>query len=81
MAIRLYESAWVELEGQGMPLQVFKDRKNPAVFNIGDFQYDIDGRPMKSSPDAPSIMRLHSLQSAKDAGLPTDYRRDIDPGL
>jgi hypothetical protein len=79
MAFRLYDSAWVELEGQGAPVQVFKDRKNPAAFNVGEYQYDVDGRPLKSMIDAPVIVRLHSLQSARDAGLSTQYRREVDP--
>ncbi len=78
MTIRLYESAWVELEGVERPLQVFKDRKNPAAFNVGDYQYDIDGRPIKSTIDAPNIARLHSLQSAREAGLATQYDRDVE---
>ena len=81
MTIRLYDSAWVELEGQRSPLQVFKDRKNPAIFNVGEFQYDVDGRPSKSTVDALTIVRLHSLQSARDAGLATDYKRNADPNL
>ena len=81
MTIRLYENAWVELDGQGRSLQVFKDRKNPAAFNIGEYQYDIDGRPLKSTVDAPTIVRLHSLMTARNAGLSIQYNRDVDPTL
>ena len=81
MGIRLYDSAWVMLEGVPEPLQVSKDRLNAAAFNVGDFQYDIDGRPLKSNLQAPAIVSLHSLQSAKEAGLRTTYARDIDPAL
>ncbi len=73
MTIRLYDSVWVELEGGVEPLQVARDRKNLAAFNVGDFQYDIDGRPLKTARGAPCIVRMHSLQSARAAGLPTRY--------
>lgn len=73
MTIRLYDSVWVELEGGPEPLQVARDRKNLAAFNVGDFQYDIDGRPLKTALGAPAIVRVHSLQSARAAGLPTRY--------
>ena len=79
MGIRLYDSAWVIVEGQAQPFQVSKDTRNPAAFNVGEHQYDIDGRPLASASDAPKIVSLHSLQSAKEAGLRTQYNRDIDP--
>lgn len=79
MGIRLYDSAWVAVDGINAALQVRKDGRNPAAFNVGDFQYDIDGRPLPSNPDAPTILQLHSLQSAKEAGLQVRYDRDIDP--
>jgi len=75
MPIRLYDSAWVRLEGMGEDLQVQKDDKNPAAFNVGDFQYDIDARPLRGTDGAPSIVFIHSLQSAREAGLSTQYRR------
>ena len=71
MSIRLYDSVWVDLEGRAEPVQVRRDPKNLAAFNAGEFQYDIDGRPLSSTIDTPKIVRLHSLQSARDAGLPT----------
>ncbi len=73
MSIRLYESAWVDLEGQERPVQAHKDPKNAAAFNIGDYQYDIDGRPMPASSGAPKIVAIYNLQSAKEAGLKADY--------
>lgn len=79
--MRLYETAWVQVEGIEQPLQVFKDRANPAAFNVGDFQYDIDGRAFRTSPDAPRILRILSLQEAKEAGLRQDYNRDISLGI
>lgn len=62
----------------GSSLQVVKNRENPAIFDVCDYQYDIDARPTKSTPDAPAIVRLHILQSAKDAGLVADYKSDKD---
>ena len=55
--MRLYVTAWVQLDGHEKPFQVQKDRNNAAVFNVGDWQYDIDARPMRTSPDAPRIAR------------------------
>ncbi len=76
MAIRLYDSAWVRLEGRDDNQQVRKDSRNPAAFNVADYQYDIDGRPLRASDTAPAIVLVHSLQSAREAGLSTTYRRD-----
>lgn len=81
MTIRLYDSAWVAVEGVERPLQVQKDARNPAAFNIGDFQYDIDGYPIRQNDVAPRITKLHTIQSAKEAGLSTDYRKDAEPRL
>jgi hypothetical protein len=81
MGLRLYDSAWVTVAGLAEPLQVRKDRKNPAIFNVGDFQYDIDGRPTLVSVNAPVLTGLHSLQSAKEAGLRTDYNHNAAPRL
>ena len=77
MAIRLYDSAWVRTEGRDEPLQVQKDAKNAAAFNVGDHQYDIDARPLRRSDNAPAITMIYSLQSAREAGLTTTYRRDM----
>lgn len=77
MAIRLYDSAWVHIEGRDEALQVHKDRKNPSAFNVGDHQYDIDARPLGGSDGAPAIVSIHSLQSAREAGLSTTYNRDM----
>lgn len=81
MGIRLYDSAWVIVEAREEPLQVQKDSRNPAAFNVGEYQYDIDGRALSTSVGAPLIVSLHSLQSAKEAGLRTAYNRDIDPAV
>ena len=77
MAIRLYDSAWVRIEGRDDALQVHKDRKNPAAFNVGDHQCDIDARPLGAADDVPTIVSIHSLQSAREAGLSLAYKRDV----
>jgi len=74
--MRLYESCWVEIDSQDMPAQVRRDRINPAAFNVGAFQYDIDGRPMRTSPDAPRLVRVLSIQAAREAGLRQDYNEN-----
>ena len=76
MSTRLYDTAWVSVEGVEQPLQVQKDRRNPAAFIVGDYSYDIDGRPLALQGAAPKILNLHSLQSAREAGL----RINIDVG-
>ena len=73
MGIRLYDSVWVELEGSAEPIQVRRDPRNLAAFRAGDFQYDIDGRPLNLLINVPRIIRLHNLQSAREAGLPMRY--------
>lgn len=78
--MRLYESAWVLIEGHEQPLQVSRDRSNAAVFNVGDWQYDIDARPFKTNPDAPPVVKILSLQAAREAGLRQDYNKDITIG-
>ena len=77
MAIRLYQSAWVRIEGNDKAFQVARDRKNPAAFNVGDHQYDIDGRPLRASDQAPAIVSVLSLQAVREAGLATDYNGDM----
>ncbi len=77
MAIRLYQSAWVRIDGNDKPLQVHRDRKNAAAFNIGDHQYDIDGRPLQSADSVPRILAVLSLQAVREAGLATDYSGDM----
>lgn len=77
MAIRLYESAWVRTEGGDRPLQVYRDRKNAAAFNVVTHQYDIDGRPLRVSGQAPEIVSVLSLQAAREAGLSTAYNGDM----
>ncbi|MDV6331057.1 hypothetical protein [Asticcacaulis sp. 201] len=81
MGIRLYDSAWVVVEGLEQPLQVRKDPRNPAAFTVGDHQYDIDGRPIKNLDLVPRITAIHSLQSAREAGLRIHYDGNADPAI
>ena len=76
MAIRPYDSAWVHIEGRDALLQVQRDRKNAAAFHVGDFQYDIDGSPLRPTDQAPVIVAVLSLQAVREAGLATEYNRD-----
>lgn len=71
MSFRLYESAWVTVEGAELPQQVHKDPVNRAVFNVGGFRYDIDARAVDR--DAPPIVSILSLQAVREAGLSSNY--------
>ena len=73
MGIRLYDSAWVMLREQDAPQQVRKDRVNPAVFHVGGYSYDIDGRAFYISEAVPDIVHLLSMQEARALGLSTQY--------
>lgn len=73
MSLRLYDSAWVMVEGMEHPQRVTKDRKNPAAFNVGDHQYDIDGYGLVRGDNPPKITEILSLQAVKEAGLRSDY--------
>lgn len=77
MSFRLYESAWVRVDGVEEPLQVHKDKQNAAVFVVGNHRYDIDARPVPSGNLAPSIRSLLTLQAMREAGLHSGYNRDI----
>ena len=65
----------MRIEGSEAPLQVQRDRKNAAAFNVGDYQYDIDGRPLCPTDKAPAIAAVLSLQAIREAGLASDYNR------
>ena len=78
MSLRLYESAWVVVEGAAQPVQVHRDPVNRAAFQVGDFQYDIDARPLPVHSGAPAILSILDLQASREAGLPSNYGRDID---
>ena len=79
MTIRLYDSAWVRLQDFDAPQQAHKDQSNPAVFHIGTFRYDIDGKPMDPAQGAPTITEMLSMQAARELGLSTQYalRSDV----
>lgn len=78
MSFRLYESAWVMVEGVEAPCQVHKDTVNLAAFNINGYQYDIDARVLPASSGAPPILRILSIQDAKEVGLRSHYSGDIE---
>jgi len=71
---RLYESAWVQVEGLEHPAQVHKDRSNPAAFDVAGFKYDIDARALFPGDGAPRLMSLLSLKAVRDASLQGEYR-------
>ena len=74
MSFRLYESAWVQIEGVEKPAQVHKDRINPAAFNVEGFQYDIDARALSETSGAPRLLSILSFQAIREAGLHGNYR-------
>ncbi len=69
MSFRLYESAWVRIEGVDQPAQAQKDPINRAAFNVGGFQYDIDARAMPGETNAPALVGILSLADIRAAGL------------
>lgn len=69
MSIRLYDTAWIELEGQAEPVQVRRDTLRHDIYHVGDHAYDIDGRAMPSAAASPRIVRVLSLQSVREVGL------------
>lgn len=73
MGVRLYESAWVVLRNIEQPVQVRKDRANPALFHAGAYKYDIDGRPYFFAEPTPDIVEVLSLSAARARGLSTTY--------
>lgn len=78
--MRLYDSAWVRVEGrEDQPIQAYKNTRNAALFDIGGFQYDIDGRGSPAASGAPRLLALLSLTEVREQGLASGYDRDI-PG-
>ncbi|HWU49328.1 MAG TPA: hypothetical protein VN042_05600 [Asticcacaulis sp.] len=69
MGIRLYDGVWVRLEGSEQPARAFRDKTNPGLFRIDGLEYDVDGRGTRANPDAPKILDLYNLETAKAAGL------------
>jgi len=74
MSFRLYDSAWVRVDGIEAPLQAHKDRQNAGIFVVGDYRYDIDARPLPSNDPAPPIVAILNLHAVREAGLHTGYR-------
>jgi hypothetical protein len=75
--MRLYDSAWVRIEGSDAPLQVFKNKNNAALFDVGDHQYDIDGRAAPTNPAAPVLVSLLSLSEIRELALSLGVTRDV----
>lgn len=73
MAIRLYDSAWVMFRDSEQPRQVFKNRANPAMFDVGGYHYDIDGKPFLFAEAVPEIVQMLDMQTARNLGLSTQY--------
>jgi len=80
--MRLYDCAWVRVEGTDeKPVQAFKNKRNPALFDIGGHQYDIDGRVAPGNADAPSLAALLSLSEIRELGLSIRSDRDVRPDV
>lgn len=78
MSIRLYDSAWVKFRDSDEPRQVFKNRGNPAMFEVGGYRYDIDGRAFHFAEAVPDIVEILSLRQAQELGLSTQYSAPKD---
>ena len=73
MSFRLYESAWVRVDGIDEPVLVHKDPRRPGTFRVADHVYDIDARPLTPDPGTPAIVSILSVQAVREAGLRTSY--------
>ncbi len=73
MSFRLYESAWVRVEGFDEPFQARKDPQRPGTFLVAGHAYDIDARPITPSAGVPVITSLLSVQAVREAGLRSAY--------
>jgi hypothetical protein len=78
MAIRLYDSAWVMLRDSDQPHKVIKNRANPAMFEVGGYHYDIDGRAFHFAETVPDIVQILTIRAAQDMGLSTQYMAPKD---
>lgn len=79
MSIRLYESAWVTVEGVEEPCQARRDPSNGAVFIVHGDRYDVDARALSKGGDTPVILSILSLQAMRESGLRSGYNRDVTP--
>jgi len=75
--MRLYDSAWLRIDGSDAPVQAFKNKRNFALFDIGDHQYDIDGRPAPGTPSAPALVNRLSLSEIRELALSQGATRDV----
>ena len=73
MSFRLYESAWVRVDGIDEPVLVHKDPQRPGTFRVADHAYDIDARPLTHASGAPAIVSILSVQAVREAGLRSAY--------
>jgi hypothetical protein len=73
MSFRLYESAWVRVDGVEEPVQAHKAPNVPGTFVVHGNAYDIDARPVDPSSGAPAILAILSIQAAHEAGLRSRY--------
>lgn len=73
MSFRLYESAWVRVDGLEDPIQAHKDPRLPGTFLVGGNSYDIDARPVDPQAGAPAIASILSIQAVHEAGLRSYY--------
>ena len=80
MSFRLYESAWVRVEGSDKPVQARKDKSHLGAFLVGDFRYDIDARALPNQADAPNLLSILSLQAVREADLRGQYSPDGEHG-
>jgi hypothetical protein len=78
---RLYESAWVVVDGGDKPAQVRKHPGKPGYFQVGEFTYDIDACTVDAG--APRLLSVLNLEAAREARLHSDYgtRPGDGPGL
>ncbi len=73
MSFRLYESAWVRVDGVEAPVQVHKATQSPGTFLVAGNAYDIDARSIDPSSGAPAITAILSIQAVHEAGLRSHY--------
>ena len=69
MSFRLYDSAWVRVDGIEDPVQVRKDPRLLGTFLVAGNSYDIDARPVDRLAGAPTIASILSIQAVREAGL------------
>ena len=78
MSFRLYDGAWVRVDGIEEPLQVHKDRQNAGVFIVGTERYDIDARALPSNGPVAALVSILSLQAVREGGLHSTYRHGFE---